>query len=176
MKRIKQMMLLAGVAGLLSFGAGKVVAQGRGNFDPEQFRQRMMDNYKEQLEVKSDDEWKIISARIEKVMTAQRDARVGRSGFGGGGQRRNRGGDNAAADTNTQRNRSPFGGEPNPDVEALQKAIDAKASNEEIKGKLAKARQSIKEKEAALTAAQDDLRKVLSVRQEAIALTIGLLK
>lgn len=179
MKRIKQMMLLAGVAGLLSFGVGKAGAQGRGNFDPEQFRQRMMDNYKEQLEVKSDDEWKIISTRIEKVMTAQRDARVGRGGFGGGGNnRRGRGGDtnNAGGDTNTQRNRSPFGGEPNPDVEALQKSIDAKASNEEIKGKLAKARQSIKDKEAAVTSAQDDLRKVLSVRQEAIAVTIGLLK
>src|SRR5436190_4853793 len=146
MKRIKQMMLLAGVAGLLSFGVGKAGAQGRGNFDPEQFRQRMMDNYKEQLEVKSDDEWKIISTRIEKVMTAQRDARVGRGGFGGGGNnRRGRGGDTntAAADTNTQRNR--FGGEPNPDIEALQKSIDAKASNEEIKGKLAKARATIKE-------------------------------
>ncbi|HUR45191.1 MAG TPA: hypothetical protein VMZ27_04865 [Candidatus Saccharimonadales bacterium] len=177
MKRIKQLMLLAGVAGLLSFGAGNAAAQGRGgNFDPEQFRQRMMDNYKEQLEVKSDDEWKIISARIEKVMTAQREARVGRSGFGGG-QRRNRGGDNnAATDTNTQRNRNPFGGEPNPDVEALQKSIDAKASNDELKAKLAKARQNIKEKEAAVTSAQDDLKKVLSVRQEAIAVTIGLLK
>src|SRR6476469_7144036 len=127
MKRIKQMMLLAGVAGLLSFGVGKATAQGRGNFDPEQFRQRMMDNYKEQLEVKSDDEWKIISARIEKVMTAQRDARVGRGGFGGN-NRRGRGGDtnNAGADTNTQRNRGAFGGEANPDVEALQKSIDAK--------------------------------------------------
>jgi len=176
MKTIKQMILLAGVAGLLSFGIGNAAAQGRGNFDPEQFRQRMMDNYKEQLEVKSDDEWKIISARIEKVTNAQRDARIGRGGFGGG-QRRNRGGgDNAAADTNTQRNRNPFGGEPNPEVEALQKSIEAKASAEEIKTKLAKARQSIKDKEAAVVTAQEELKKVLSVRQEAIAVTMGLLK
>src|SRR4051812_14728716 len=134
MKRIKQMMLLAGVAGLLSFGVGKATAQGRGNFDPEQFRQRMMDNYKEQLEVKSDDEWKIISTRIEKVMTAQRDARVGRGGFGGGGQRRNRGGgDNAGAGTNTQRERSPFRGETKPDVGALPKAIDGQGAQKEIK-------------------------------------------
>src|ERR1051325_11011985 len=124
MKRIKQMMLLSAVAGLLSFGAGKVSAQGRGNFDPEQFRQRMMDNYKEQLEVKSDDEWKIISARIEKVTNAQRDARVNRGGFGGGGRRTRGGGDNAGGDTNTQRNRNPFGGEPNPEIEALQKSIE----------------------------------------------------
>jgi len=175
MKRIKQMMLLAGVAGLLSFGIGNAAAQGRGNFDPEQMRQRMMDNYKEQLEVKSDDEWKIISARIEKVTNAQRDARVNRGGFGGGRRTRG-GGDNAATDTTTQRNRNPFGGEPNPEIEALQKSIEAKASAEELKTKLAKARQSIKDKEAAVVAAQDDLRKVLSVRQEAIAVTIGLLK
>jgi hypothetical protein len=174
MKSMKHMLLLAGVAALMAFSTGNAAAQGRGNFDPEQFRQRMMDRFKEQFEVKNDDEWKIISERIEKVMTAQRDARMGGMGMFGG-RRGGRGGENGGGDTNNT-NRNRFAGEPNPDAEALQKAIDAKASNDEIKSKLAKVRATMKEKEANLTKAQDELRKVLSVRQEAIAVTAGLLK
>ncbi|MDB6030339.1 MAG: hypothetical protein JWM16_677 [Verrucomicrobiales bacterium] len=176
MNSMKHMLLMAGVAALMAFSTGNAAAQGggRGNFDPEQMRQRMMERYKEQLEVKSDDEWKIISERIEKVMTAQRDARMG--GMGMFGRRGGRPGGDNAGDTNTNTNRNRFAGEPNPDVEALQKAIDAKASSDEIKTKLAKVRQTMKEKEASLVKAQDDLRKVLSVRQEAIAVTSGLLK
>ena len=71
--------------------------------------------------------------------------------------------------------RNPFGGEPMPEQEALQKAIDAKAPADEIKSKLAKYREARKVKEANLAKAQDDLRKVLSVRQEAIASVSGLL-
>jgi len=56
----------------------------------------MMERYKERLEVTNDDEWKIISDRIEKVMTAQRETRIGGFGFGGPGGRR--GSDTAQAD------------------------------------------------------------------------------
>jgi hypothetical protein len=182
MKTLNQVLALAGVAVALGLSADQLAAQGRrggggGNFDPAQFMQQRMDRYKEQLEVKSDDEWKIIQVRIEKVVSLQRDVQVGRrGGFGGTGGRRG-GGDPAAADNNGRTNRfAMFAGEPNPDVEALQKALDAKASSEEIKGKLAKVRGSIKDKETNLVKAQEDLRKVLSVRQEAIAVLIGLLK
>jgi len=182
MKQLKQLLALAGVAVALGLSTSDVAAQGRpqrGNFDPEQFRTQMMDRYKERLEVKSDDEWKIISERIEKVMTAQREARIGGfGGFGGRGGRGGRGGgDGAGAGGDaggTRTNRG--GGEPNPDVEALQKALDDKASSEDIKAKLAKVRESQKTKEANLTKAQDELRKVLSVRQEASAVMMGLLK
>ena len=69
----------------------------------------------------------------------------------------------------------PFFGEPSPEQDALQKAVEAKASNSEMKAVLAKYNASIKEKRAALEKAQADLRKVLSVRQEAIATLNGLL-
>jgi len=65
--------------------------QGRGNFDPAQFRQRFEDNVKEQLGA-SDDEWKVIQPKLEKLMLARRDA----GGFGmftGRGGRGDRGGD-----------------------------------------------------------------------------------
>jgi len=179
MKKLNRLVLMAGVAALLAVSGSKTPAQGRGNFDPEQMRQRMLERYKERLEVKSDDEWKIISERIEKVMTAQRDARGAFGGFGGGRRGGPGGGDNATADnTNNggRRNRGGFGGEPSPEAEALQKAIDDKASNDDLKAKLAKVRESQKEKEAKLAKAQDELRKVLSVRQEANAVLAGLLK
>ena len=169
---------MAGVAAVLALGGNKALAQGRGNFDPEQMRQRMLERFKERLEVKSDDEWKIISERIEKVMTAQRETRMAGFGGFGGGRRGGGGGDNAGGDTNNnggRRNRGG-GGESSPEVEALQKAIDDKASNDDIKTKLAKVRDSQKDKEAKLVKAQDELRKVLSVRQEATAVLMGLLK
>jgi hypothetical protein len=140
----------------------------RGNFDPEQFRQRMMDRYREQLDVKDDAEWKLISDRITRVMDARREL-----GFGGpGGFRPPR---RDAGDGGGGR-RGGFFGAPSPEAEALQKAIDSKASQDEIKAKLAKYRESQKEKRAKLEKAQDDLRKVLSVRQEAAAVVAGLLE
>jgi len=178
MKKLNQVLAVAGIAVALGLSAGNLTAQGRGNFDPEQFRQRMMDNYKERLEVTSDDEWKIIQDRIEKVMTAQRDSRVGGFGrFGGGPGGRRGGGDNGGdAAARPNRDRGGFNAADNPDADALQKALEAKASPDELKAKLAKLRAAQKEKEAKLVKAQDELRKVLSLRQESTAVLMGLLK
>ena len=97
----------------------------------------------------------------------------GRRGGPGGGdgdraERGNRGGGEGR--------RGGFGGEPSPEVADLQKAIEAKASADEIKTKLAKVREARKANEAKLEAAQEDLKKVLSVRQEAVAVMMGLVK
>src|SRR5258707_15742384 len=90
-----QLLVLAGIVATLSFSTANLRAQQRGrgnqgqgrNFDPAQARQRMLDGYKERLEVKNDDEWKIIQERIEKVLQAQRELRVGGFGRGGGNRR-----------------------------------------------------------------------------------------
>jgi hypothetical protein len=66
--------------------------------------------------------------------------------------------------------------EPSPEMEALRKAIDSDASTEVIKAKLADLRAARKKQEAELEKAQDQLRKTLSVRQEAVAVTLGLLQ
>ena len=169
---------LAAVAVMVGFFTNASV-QGQGNFDPAQFRQRQLDNYREQLDVKSDDDWNKIEPLITKVMDAQRDARMGMGfgGFGRGG--RGRGGDQGANTDqagNTNRNRNRFGGPANPAMEALQKAIDDKASGEELKAKLAKFREARKEKEADLAKAQEELHKALSPRQDAAAVLAGLVK
>ena len=195
MKTLNQFLALAGIGLALCLSTGQLAAQGRqrgaqgqgrggqgrGNFDPAQARQRMLDGYKDRLEVTNDDEWKIIQDRVEKVLQFQRELRVGGGGrFGGGGGGRRGGGDPAQADNNNSGGRTNRGGifntEPNPELEALQKALDTKAPPDEVKAKIARLRESFKAKEARLANAQDDLRKVLSMRQEGLAILMGLLK
>ena len=175
MKTLNRILALAGVTTLLAIGTA--VAQdrpGRGNFDPEQMRARMMENYREKLEVKEDAEWKLIEGRITKVTDARREMGGGR-GFGGPGGPGGRRGGGEGGDQCADRRRSFFG-EPSPEADALQKALEAKAPADEIKTKLAKYRESQKVKQANLDKAQAELRQVLSVKQEANAVLMGLVQ
>lgn len=143
---------------------------GQGNWDPAQMRQRMMERMREQFAVTDDAEWKLISERIEKVNTA-RMSLAARGGFGfGGGRGGGPGGQGGGG------GRGGMFGEVSPEQEALQKAVESNAPAEEIKTKLAKFRASQKDKEAKLATAQDELRQVLSAKQEATAVLLGLLK
>jgi len=172
---------MGGIALILCLGLGQLSAQdnpppggdrpgrggrGGGNFDPAEFQQRMMERYQEQLEIKDDTEWKAVQPLVQKVMDARMQAfsGMGRGGFGRGG----RGGPGGPG--------GPGGfGQPNPEAEALQKAIDSNAPNAEVKAALAKYVASRKAKQAELEKAQGELRKVLTPRQEAIASLNGLL-
>ena len=143
---------------------------GGGNWDPAQMRQRMMERMREQFDVKDDTEWKLISERIEKVNDARRETAGRGMGMMFGGGRGGGGGQGGGG------GRGGFGGEPMPEQDALQKAVESNAPSDEIKTKLAKYREALKAKEAKLAKAQDDLRQVLSVKQEATAVLMGLLK
>jgi hypothetical protein len=180
MRRMTQMLAIAGLACVASLGSNKAWAQqdngGRRGFDParvQEFQQRRMERLKEDLEVK-DDEWTALQPLIQKVMDAQRAVLADRIGGAfrggrGGGDNSGGGGDNGG------RRRGGFGGEPSPEAEALQKAIESKASNSEMKAALAKYQESRKAKQAEMETAQANLKKVLSVRQEAILTAQGLL-
>lgn len=200
MKRSSLLSLVAGAAVLLSPAAGTAFAQDnapaappaggqggnggqggpgggrRGGFDPAQMRQRMMERYREQLGVKDDAEWGVIEGRITKIDELRRASMM--RGFGGFGGRGPGGPGGGPGGNQGQGNRGggAFGQQPNPDAEALQAALDGGASSEEIKTKLAAYRDSLKKKEAELAKAQDDLRALLSVKQEASAVLLGLLK
>lgn len=130
-----------------------------------------MDRYKDQLEITDDTEWKAIQPLIQKVTDTQMAAFAdrGRGMFGG----RNRGGNNSQGDQSGRR--GGLFGVPSPEAEALQKAIDGKASKSELKTAIENYLASRKAKQADLEKAQADLRKVLSLRQEAIATANGLL-
>ncbi len=193
--------LLAAAACLFGGAAGLRAQNGPppGNFDPAQMRQRMLERLREQLDVKDDAEWKLLAERIQKVMDARR-ALGGPGGPGGFGmmgpggpppwrQGAAPGPDGpppGGPDQPGTPDATPGPGGPggpgafarpaSPEIEALRKAIDAKASSAELKTKLAEVRAAREQKEADLAKAQDDLKQILSVRQEAVAVLFGLVK
>jgi hypothetical protein len=181
MNVLKSILLGGCVAALTLCASTNLMAQGRG-FDPTRMRQERIDRAKDLFEIKDDTEWKAIEPLVAKVVDAQFDSlrmRAGMFGRGGrGGRPRNNDG---GGDTNTnngdqpqRRNRGGFG-EPDAAVTALQKAVEDKAPAAELKEKLAAVRAERKEREAKLQGAQDELKGVLTSRQEAIAVANGYL-
>ncbi|MGI6456907.1 MAG: hypothetical protein ACOX5R_14980 [bacterium] len=172
------MMFLTGVLMFTIAGVALIsTAQDQGNrrFDPEQFRQMMMNGIKDQLNA-SDDEWKVLEPMVAKVMDLQREARSGAPrgfmGFGRGG----RGGDGPDGGRGGRGGRG-FGPELSKEAEALERALESEnTSASEIQAKLDAYRDAQKKKESALKKAQDDLRKVLTVRQEATLVLMGTLE
>ncbi len=152
-------------------GRGRGGFGGR-NFDPAQMQQMFLERTREDPEIKADDEWKAMEPLIQKVMDARRQLEGDRMRGMFGRRGRDRGGD-GGSDNGPRR--GGFFGQPSPEAEALQRAIDGKASNSELKAALAKYIQARKAKQAELEKAQTDLRAVLSLRQEAIATANGLL-
>jgi len=148
-------------------GQGGQGGPGGGNFDPAQMQQRMMDRVREDLGFTTDADWNAVQPLVQKVMDARRE--VGVAGFGGFG-RGGRGGPGGGG------NRGGAFGQTSPEQQALQSAIEANAPAAQIKELLAKYKAAKKEKQAKLTAAQADLRKVLSVKQEAQATLMGLVE
>ena len=138
--------------------------------------QNRLDNIRQQLDFTNDTEWSAIQPLFQKVLEAQQAARQGggRGGFGGG----RRGGNNGPNGNNN--NGNPNGGgqggpQLNPEAQALQQAIDNDASSAQLKDLLAKYNKSQKDKQAALAAAQANLRQVLTVKQESQVTLMGLL-
>jgi hypothetical protein len=185
--KMKQLFAICGMAAALICGAGVVSAQdnggggggggfgrGGGGMDPAEFQQRMMDHVRDQLEFTNDTDWSAVQPLVQKVFDAQRDLRSGQMQ----GMRmlmfRNRGGQ---GDDNGQR-RQRFGGfmgQPSAEYTALQDAVNNNAPDGQIKDLLARYNASQKAKQDKLKAAQDNLRAVLSVKQEATATLLGML-
>ena len=136
---------------------------GGGNF--ADFMQRMNDRLKASLKV-TDEEWNVLKPLIEKVQTAQREAGAGR-GFGGRGGGPGGGGDNNTPDTR------PGAAESN----ALRTALESDSTSaDDIKAKLAAVREVRKKGAASLAVAREDLKKVVTVRQEAVLVSMGMLE
>ena len=154
---------------------------GRGNFDPAQFRERMLNETKERLGA-TDEEWGVIKPRLEKVTDAQREAmtnrfggmfgRGGRGGRGGGeggggGERR---GDRGGNDSQTQSPARQASRE-------LRDALDNKDTPQDvIAAKLKTLREARAKAKADLEAAQKNLQEVLTPRQEAFFVNMGILE
>jgi hypothetical protein len=148
-------------------GGGRPRRQG--NFDPAQFQQRMMERYRERLEISDDAEWKAVQPLIQKVLDARMAMSTG--GRGGVGRPTRRGGE--ATGPEQGQNRPTV--RTNPAAEELQKAVDTKVPAPEMKAALAKYLDYRRTRQADLEKAQNALRAVLTSRQEAIAALSGLL-
>jgi hypothetical protein len=170
MKHLKTWLTLSAAVIALGMGCGNAQAQpgpGMMNMDPEQMRQemqkRIMDYFREQLVVTNDVEWGVIEKRLSKVMQLRMETLSSSMGMMGGMRR---GGFRGFLGMS----------QPGPEAEALHKAIDGNVPAQQLKDAMAKFRDWRKRKQSELVKAQDDLRQVLTVRQEAIMLGAGMLE
>lgn len=163
---------------------GRGGAGARGNFDPAQVRARMEQGIKDALGA-TDEEWKVLQPKIEKVTTAQRDARAGGMGMGGmmggrggrGARGGNAGGAGGAAPAPAPADNAP----PQTPVAKASSDLgkilqDKEAKPEDIKAALTALRDARTKAEAELEKAQKDLKEVVTVKQEAQLVLRGLLK
>jgi hypothetical protein len=162
----------------LALGVRPAMAQPRGDFDPQRFQQemqqRMSEYFRSQLVVTNDAEWGVIEGRLNKVVRSRMETMFSGGGMGMFGAMRRGGGGGEGGQRAAGMMRG-LGMEPSPEAEALQKAIDAEAPTEQIKAALQKFREARKRKQAELAKAQDDLRDVLTLRQEATLVSMGIL-
>ena len=150
-------------------GPGEGGRGGRGNFDPAQFQQRMMERLKEQMKA-PDDEWNVIQPKLEKVMTAQREARAGGMGGGFGGRGGPGGGGGRGGNDNEQSETAKASRE-------LRDTLQSdNASADQIQAKLKAFRDARAKAEDNLKSAREDLKSVLNDREEAVLVMAGMIE
>jgi hypothetical protein len=141
----------------------------------EKMRTGMYDRLKEQLG-STDDEWKILEPRLAKVVNLTMEARVSGTGIagmlmgGGGGGRRGGGFMSGLFGASTEPSAVETAGQ------NLQKVVDNKESTkEDFRAALSTLREARAKVRVELETAQKDLREILSVRQEAQLVSMGIL-
>ena len=155
--------------------------------DPQQFRQQFQDRMREALGA-TPDEWAVLQPKIEKVQQLQRAASIGRGGMaalfrnnnnatdpnanpGGRGNRGNRGQGGNGANPNDPP--SPVATK----AQELQTTLQNKDTPpDELKQKLAELRQVRTKAKADLSKAQEELREIVTVRQESVLVTMSILE
>jgi hypothetical protein len=137
--------------------AGNDGRRRRGNSNPVEAQARLMDSLRGQLAVKDDAEWSLIAERITAILELRRSMGTGRFGSSAGS------GGNRPSVVVT------------PEQAALHAALADNLSDAEITARLIRLREMRKQNETRLDQAHEDLRAVLTVRQEAVAVIAGLL-
>ncbi len=163
-RRTIGMLVLAAALLAPSLAFAQERERGERGGDPAQMRQRFMERFREQLGA-SEEEWKVLEPKLTKVMTAQRDARGGMFGGRRGGRR---GGDDNAA----QENQSAVE-KASTDLRTTLENKDAPA--DQIQAKLTALRDARTKARTELEAAQKELKELLTQRQEAVMVTMGML-
>lgn len=143
--------------------------------DPEQMQKMMSDRFKEQLEI-GDEEWTVIGPKVMKVVTSSSQSSgnpmrmmMGRPGMQGGPDMQGR----------PPRNRMPgnFGqSAADESMQDLQKLLEDKnADTKKIKQQVTKVRKAKEKSQRESASAKRELRELLTIRQEAILISMGLL-
>ena len=136
----------------------------------DQFRQQMSDRMREAFGA-TEDEWKVLQPKIEKVQTLSRQSRGG-GGMGMMAGRGSPGGDRGRGGPPSDRPQS----EVEKKGEALRKVLENKeAKAEDIKAALAGVLEARAAAKKELDVAQKELREVLTVRQEGQCVVMGIL-
>lgn len=172
MKRTSLLAILSAALLVFILGRENAAAQNFPNFDPQQIQQmikqvqqRFLTSLRDQMEVTNDTEWNAMEPLLNKVVQAETESMI--SGMGGMGMIRmfmgNRGGN------------IPSLGQSDPEGDALQKLLDDGAPTRQIRDALARYNDARKRKADELTRNREQLRKILTPRQEAILVLSGLL-
>ena len=148
---------VASKSGKRDNNAGASGARSAGN----DAQSRVLMKLRERFDVTDDAEWDIISERIVKVDELRRNLWTGAAGSKGGP---------TISDKGKRSTKSAH-----PEQDALKSALSDKLPNAEIEVRLTRAREVYRQNEFKLARAQADLRAVLSVRQEAEAVVLGIL-
>ena len=171
--------ILGGLTALCVLWAGQAFAQQADNpdrprrrFDPAEMRKRMMDGVKERLGA-SDEDWKALSPKVEKVMTLSRDARGGGMGMMMMGRRRRR----PDAEGQERPANAPEMSATAKAAQGLMTVLENKeAKAEEIKTALQSLRDARAKAAAELGKARKALKEIVTVRQEAQLVMMGMLE
>lgn len=136
----------------------------RGGWDPEAMRQRMLDRVKETLG-STDEEWKALQPKVEAVQKLVMQGRMGMFG-------RRRGG----GDPNQPQQQPEATNDVQKLTQELQALLDNKDSDPKVVAEKLKALREARDKSKVdLKKAQDELRELLTPRQEAQLVLMGLL-
>ncbi len=128
--------------------------------NPADAQARGLDRLRERLVVPDDTEWTLMVERITKIEEIRRTLWT------------------SAANVRSPApgaEKGKRGSSANPERDALRSAVTDNLPDAEIKSRLARAHEIHRQNEARLAKAQADLRAILSIRQEAVAVMAGLL-
>ena len=152
---------------------------GGRQFDPAQMRQMMEQRMREQLGA-TETEWKVLGPRVMKVSELNRQVSGFGRGFGGPGFGGRRGGPMGGPQGGPQGGQP---GAPQRDLTEVEKASEqlqttlenTAATPDQIKTQLTALRAAKEKSKQELAVAQQELRKVVTVRQEAQLVLMGML-
>lgn len=181
---------LAALLFTLHLGTARVAAQPGGGppggmgfmgMDPqqiqEQIHQRIVSFFRDRLEISNDEEWGVVEKRLDKVLRLKGQEMIGGMFMGGGmGGGPFGGGPGGGENPFAAAMKNLLGmDQPEPELDTLRRAIESHANAAEMRAAVAKVAEMRQRKKAEIGRLQDDLRKVLTFRQEATLTVLGVM-